>query len=75
VLRLAPVPALGGLPALAYCRQGIRNDEAGTEAALRPEPEPTERDGYRTEESSHQDSRKYEHLQRNLILAHVLFST
>ena len=36
---------------------------------------PTERDRYRTEESCQQDSRKHENLQRNLILAHVPFST
>jgi hypothetical protein len=51
----------------------IRKNEAAKKAALLTEP--TEREGYRTKESCQQDSRKHERLQRNLILAHVPFST
>jgi hypothetical protein len=51
----------------------IRKDEAAKKAALLTEP--TEREGYRAKESCQQDSRKHERLHRNLILAHVPFST
>ena len=73
------VPALGGrspawLRAPVYYRQGHpKRRGRQTEAALLPKP--TERDGYRTKESCQQDSRKHEYLQRNLVPAHVPFST
>jgi hypothetical protein len=50
---------------------GIEMTRPPTEAALLPEP--TERDGDRTEESCQQDSRKHENLQRNLVPDHVPF--